>query len=129
MKEVVAIIRPERWQATREVIERFDVVEVAHVRALGRGRQRGLRYLRRVVAETGGGVTEEVGGMQFLAKRIVTWLVPDDRVREFVATVIRVNQTGNFGGRQDIRLSRRGRLRGLACRDGRRGGRGGRVTL
>ena len=97
MKEIVAIIRPERWQATREAIERFDVVEAAHVRALGRGRQRGLRYLRRVVAETGGGVTEEVGGMQFLAKRIVTWLAPDDRVREFVATVIRVNQTGNFG--------------------------------
>ena len=97
MKEVVAIIRPERWQATREAAARFDVVEAAHLRALGRGRQRGLRYLRRVVAETGGAVTEEVGGMQFLAKRIVTWLAPDDRVREFVATVIRVNQTGNFG--------------------------------
>ena len=97
MKEIVAIIRPERWHATREAAERMDVVEAAHVRALGRGRQRGLRYLRRVVAETGGGVTEEVGGMQFSAKRLVTWLAPDDRVREFVATVIRVNQTGNFG--------------------------------
>ena len=85
MKEIIAVIRPEKWEATKKALEALDVHETVHVRVLGRGHQRGLRYLRR---PTNG----EYEGMEFLPKRMVTWLVPDETVRELVATVIRVNQ-------------------------------------
>ena len=46
MKEIVAMLRPERWQATREALRAEGVEEAFQYRVLGRGRQRGLRYLR-----------------------------------------------------------------------------------
>lgn len=97
MKEVLAIIRPEKWQATKEAAAGLGAYETAHVRVLGRGRQRGLRYLRRVAADKGAPAREEVGGMQFLPKRMVTWFVPDAKAKRLVAAIIAINQTSNFG--------------------------------
>lgn len=51
MKEVISIIRPEKWDATREAVAAHEVYETVHVRVLGRGHQRGLHYLRRMAAE------------------------------------------------------------------------------
>jgi nitrogen regulatory protein PII 2 len=97
MKEVIAIIRPEKWQATKEALDALDVSEVASFRVLGRGLQRGLRYLRRVAAgRAGPGTTIEVS-IQFLPKRMVSWLVPDEQLNELLGALIRVNQTGNIG--------------------------------
>lgn len=90
MREVIAVIRNERWQATREAVGPLGVQEVCHQRVLGRGRQRGLRYLR---PSKGG----EVGGMEFLPKRMVWWLVSDGKVDAVVAALVRVNRTGNHG--------------------------------
>ncbi len=90
MREVIAVIRNDKWQATREAVGPLDVLEICHQRVLGRGRQRGLRYLR---PSRGG----EVGGMEFLPKRMVWWLVPDDKVDAIVAALFRVNRTGNYG--------------------------------
>jgi len=90
VKEVIAVIRNERWQATREAVGPLDVQEICHQRVLGRGRQRGLRYLR---PSKGG----EVGGMEFLPKRMVVWLASDDKVDALVAALIRVNRGGNYG--------------------------------
>lgn len=97
MKEVLAIIRPEKWPATKEAAAGLGAYETAHVRVLGRGRQRGLRYLRRVATEKGAPAREEVGGMQFLPKRMVTWLVPDAQAKRLVEAIIGINQTDNFG--------------------------------
>ena len=71
--------------------------EVASFRVLGRGVQRGLRYLRRVAAgRSGQGTTIEVS-IQFLPKRMVSWFVPDEKVDQLLTALIRVNQTGNVG--------------------------------
>ena len=58
MKEIVAMLRPERWQATRAALRDEGVEEAFQHRVLGRGRQRGLRYLR---PATGGTVAGIVG--------------------------------------------------------------------
>ncbi|HLF03838.1 MAG TPA: P-II family nitrogen regulator [Dehalococcoidia bacterium] len=90
MKEVVAVVRPERREATLEAMRQAGIPEALHVRVMGRGRQQGLQYLRRAQGE-------QEAGMAFLSKRLVVWLVPDDQVAETVRTLIRVNQSGNHG--------------------------------
>ena len=97
MKEVIAIIRPEKWQPTREALEGLGITNLAHYRVLGRGRQRGLRYLRRVAGVRDGPGSMAATSVQFLPKRIVSWLVPDERLNEMLGVLIRVNQTGNIG--------------------------------
>lgn len=90
MKEVVGVIRPERWQATRDALAALGVEELYHQRVLGRGHQQGLRYLRPQQAG-------EPGGAEFLSKRMVWWLVSDGNVDAVVSTLIKVNRTGNYG--------------------------------
>jgi len=97
MKEVIAVIRAEKWRPTMEALDALGVGEVANFRVLGRGVQRGLRYLRRVAEGRGGPGTTIETSIQFLPKRLVSWVVPEEKVSELVAALIRVNQTGNVG--------------------------------
>ena len=90
MKEVIAIIRPEKWQATQEAVAALGAEHSSRQRVLGRGRQRGLRYLRPTVGD-------QPGEMQFLPKRMVAWLVNDQMVEQLVAAIIRTNKTGSYG--------------------------------
>lgn len=90
MKEVIVIIRSNRWQATREALDELGVREICHQRVLGRGRQQGLHYLRPTSSA-------QVRGMAFLPKRMASWLVADDRVNDVIAALIRANATGNYG--------------------------------
>ncbi|HWO73697.1 MAG TPA: P-II family nitrogen regulator [Dehalococcoidia bacterium] len=90
MKEVIAIVRPERWRATIDALAALGVTEAVHQRVLGRGRQRGLRYLRRSAGGQG-------GDMLFLPKRLIRCAVEDRLVDAVVGAVIDANQTGNVG--------------------------------
>ena len=90
MKEIIAMLRPERWQATRVALRAECVEEAFQQRVLGRGRQRGLRYLR---PASGGKET----GMEFLPKRMGVWLVPDDKIDLVIATIVQANAGGNYG--------------------------------
>jgi nitrogen regulatory protein PII 2 len=90
VKEVIALIRPERGRPTVEALAALGVTEVVHQRVLGRGRQRGLRYLRRSAGGAG-------GDMLFLPKRLVRCAVDERLVDAVVKAVIEANQTGNVG--------------------------------
>ena len=90
MKEIVAMLRPERWQATREALSAEGIHEDFQQRVLGRGRQRGLRYLR---PASGGKET----GMEYLPKRMGVWIVPDDQTDLVIATIVQANAGGNYG--------------------------------
>ncbi|MPZ49599.1 MAG: nitrogen fixation protein NifHD [Dehalococcoidia bacterium] len=90
MKEVTAILRPEKWAATREAIQAIGVEELIQHRVIGRGKQRGLRYLRRA---TDAGE----GDMPYLPKRMVVCLVADESYTALLNAIIKVNQTGNVG--------------------------------
>ena len=90
MKEVIAVIRPEKWQETIDAAQAMGLTECSHVRVMGRGKQRGLRYMRPVNGS-------DDGVMQFLPKRMLTWLVPDEMAGGLVRALIAVNKTENFG--------------------------------
>ena len=90
MKEVIAVIRPEKWQETLEAASDLGLSEYTQMRVMGRGRQRGLRYMRPVNGS-------DDGVMQFLPKRMLTWLVPDEMVGGLVRALINANKTDNYG--------------------------------
>ena len=90
MKEVIAIIRPEQWQETIDAAHAMGLSECSHVRVMGRGKQRGLRYMRPVN-------DSDDGVMQFLPKRMLSWLVPDEMTGGLVRAIVAVNKTEAFG--------------------------------
>ena len=90
LKEVIAFIRPDKLQATRDVADALGAEETMHWRVLGRGRQRGLRYLRPL---SGG----EEGGMQFLPKWMAAWVIESQQAEALVAAIIQANCTNNYG--------------------------------
>ncbi|MDP3723707.1 MAG: P-II family nitrogen regulator [Candidatus Omnitrophota bacterium] len=90
LKEVVAIIRPQRWSQTKLRVQRLRLQAFTETRVLGRGRERGLRYLPRKGAA--GGV-----GVRYLPKRMVSWIVEEAQVEPLVRAIIEANQTGQLG--------------------------------
>lgn len=90
LKEVVAIIRPQRWVQTKLRIQRLRLHAFTHTRVLGRGRERGLRYLPRKGAASGMGV-------RYLPKRMISWIVEEAHVEPLVRAIIEANQTGQLG--------------------------------
>ena len=90
MKEVVAVIRPNKWQVSVDAAFAVGADSYLHIRVMGRGRQRGLRYMRPVNGE-------DDGVMQFLPKRMLTWLVPDEMAAPLVHALIAVNKSDNYG--------------------------------
>ena len=90
MKEIIAVIRAEKWQATLEALQTVGVEDTTQRRVMGRGRQQGLQYLRRAQGAEG-------ASMPYLPKRLVTCLVEDQQVPATVQALIQVNQTGNYG--------------------------------
>ena len=90
MKEVIAIIRPEKLGETRNAVDALATLETFGQRVLGRGSQAGLHY----VQATAHGRRM---GISYLSKQMITWVVPDEHIKDVVAAIIRVNQTGNFG--------------------------------
>lgn len=90
MKEIIAIIRPEKYLPTIVAATESGAEEVMEQRVMGRGRQSGLRYL---VSATGR--PEET--VQFLPKRMLTWFVPEDKAESVVEAIIRVNRTSRHG--------------------------------
>ena len=90
LKEVIAIIRPQRWPQTKLRVQRLRLQAFTQQRVLGRGRARGLRYLPRAGAALGMGV-------RYLPKRMISWIVEESQVELLVRTVIEANQTGHIG--------------------------------
>lgn len=90
LKEVVAIIRPQRWSHTKLRVQRVRVQAFTVSRVLGRGRERGLRYLPRKGASSGMGV-------RYLPKRMISWIVEEAHVEPLVRAIIEANQTGQLG--------------------------------
>ena len=90
LKEVIAIIRPERWLATKLKVESLGIVALTHHRVVGRGRQRGLQFLARRGATSG-------TGFRYLPKRLISWIVIETQVETLVQAIIEANRTGQIG--------------------------------
>ena len=88
LKEITAFIRPEKWSMTYAALLAAGVEDVTQHRVLGRGKQRGLRYLRRANGE---------GDMAYLPKRMVVCVVPDPMLPSVIEAFFSANHTGNVG--------------------------------
>ena len=90
LKEVIAVIRPERWTQTKAQLQRLRWPAFTQQRVLGRGRARGLRYLPRQGASPRAGI-------RYLPKRMVSWVVEETQVEPLIQAIIEVNRSGHIG--------------------------------
>ena len=87
MKEIVAIIRPERLETVKSALEAIECRGLTVVEVKGRGRQLG--------------VTESYRGSDYridlLPKTRLEIIVKDTEVEEVVQTIVKTAQTGDIG--------------------------------
>lgn len=99
MKDVMAIIRLNMINKTKEALSAAGISSfTATGRVLGRGK--GLVDFRLLKGAEEGSpeAIEQLGmGPKLVPKRLLTVVVPDDKVQLVVDTIIKVNQTGNAG--------------------------------
>lgn len=97
MKEIIAIIRPKKVGATRTALEALGYPSQTASAVLGRGRQRGIAG--EVETDLGPDVLSQARnkGMQFVPKRLLNIVVPDDEVDAVVKVIVQVNQTAQIG--------------------------------
>ena len=91
MKEVIAILRSNKWQATKKKLLDMDINSFTVKRVSGRGQQKGLQYLYFA------GRGKSPVGMSFVAKRLVWFWLSEDQVEPVVTAIMEVNRTGEIG--------------------------------
>jgi nitrogen regulatory protein PII 2 len=101
MKEVLAVIRPNKITPTKEALSAAGFPSLTVQPVVGRGRQSVDYALCADLNEHPENRAELLPllaqGPQLLAKRLLSLVVPDDRVSDVVDVLIAVNQTGAPG--------------------------------
>ncbi len=87
MKEVIAVIRPSRWTATKARVQRLDIPAFTQQRVLGRGSEGGLWCEQ----------ASDEATVRYLPKRMVSWVVEAPLVNPLVQAIIEANRTGQPG--------------------------------
>jgi nitrogen regulatory protein PII 2 len=90
LKEIVAIIRPEKHPATRQALEAAGIYSYTVTSVLGRSRQRGLKFQ----SEGKEGVA-----IKFLPKQLFSIVVDGREVDTAIGAIIKANRSGkgSFG--------------------------------
>lgn len=97
MKEIIAIIRPKKVGQTKDALEKLGFPGMTATAVLGRGKQRGI------AGEINFNVSPEVLSqnnfkkMEYIPKRELTIVVRNSDVDLVVKTIIKINQTAQFG--------------------------------
>ncbi len=97
MKEIVAIIRPNKTGATKDALDALGFPSLTAIPVIGRGKQRGI------AAEVNYDFTPELlakgksGGMKYVPKRMLSLIVADGDVETVLQTILRINQTSQIG--------------------------------
>ncbi|KAB3547773.1 MAG: P-II family nitrogen regulator [ANME-2 cluster archaeon] len=93
MKEVIAIIRMNKIQATKDVLAEAGYTCLTATLVYGRGKQKGL-YISPL-----GNVKPDSkkAAIRFIPKRMLNIVVDDESVPEVVETIMRTNRTGIVG--------------------------------
>lgn len=101
MKEITAIIRMNKINQTKSALISGGFPAATATRALGRGRRPvELEFLKAVnedPRESADILPTIARGGRLYPKRIITLVVPDQKVPDAVQSIIKVNQTGNPG--------------------------------
>jgi nitrogen regulatory protein PII 2 len=101
MKEVMAIIRMNQIAKTKQALVDAGFPSMTAAVVSGRGRQTVDFELCQVINEHPEDSADMLPlltqGPHLIAKRLISLVVPDERVKEAVDTLIAANQTGNPG--------------------------------
>jgi nitrogen regulatory protein PII 2 len=98
VKEVIAVIRMNRMNVTKRALADAGISSLTARKVMGRG-QGNVDYQVLKGAEEGReeAINQLGPGPRLIPKRMLTLVVPDDKVPLVVKTLIETNQTGNPG--------------------------------
>jgi nitrogen regulatory protein PII 2 len=97
MKEITAIVRPNKMSATKNALDKIGFPAMTAIPVLGKGKQRGIsgelnfHIQPRVLAK------RYSTGMKYIPKRLLSVIVNDEDVDLVVKTIIKTNQTAQIG--------------------------------
>lgn len=94
MKEIMAIIRQERINKTKEELVKAGFSSLTARKVLGRGRMF-VNY--DLMEEAGGKAIGLSRGTRLMPKRIINVVVRDKDVEEVARIILKVNRSGNKG--------------------------------
>jgi nitrogen regulatory protein PII 2 len=101
MKEVMAIIRQNKINQTKAALIEAGYSAATAVRAVGRGKRpvepELLEAINQNPRDSADILPTLARGGRLYPKRIITMIVPDDRVSDLVSAIIKVNQTESPG--------------------------------
>lgn len=102
MKEVIAIIRMDMINKTKEALLKAGFPALTGIKVLGRGKKKvNFTLIEDMLSESDFGspaLAESISeGHRLIPKRLLTIVVKDDQVNELVETIITVNQKGYPG--------------------------------
>jgi len=98
MKEIYAIIRPNKMLATKKALAAAGFPGMTAWKVLGRGKQKGIagevsfQINPELLKEA-----EKRGGMRYIPKRMLSIVVKDEDVPRVIDILIAVNQSGKHG--------------------------------
>lgn len=98
MKEVLAVIRMNKMNVTKRALSEAGILSMTARKVIGRGQGK-VDYLLLKGAEAGyeEAINQLSPGPKLIPKRMLTMVVPDDRVETVVETLIKLNQTQSPG--------------------------------
>jgi nitrogen regulatory protein PII 2 len=102
MKEIMAIIRPNKVNATKTALAEGGILAFSCRKCLGRGKKSIDPELLKLVMATGELPMNSDGetlteAVRLIPKRVFIVTVDDDRVKETIDILISTNQTGHPG--------------------------------
>lgn len=98
MKEVMAIIRMNKMNVTKRSLSEAGIYSMTARKVIGRGKGK-VDYMLLKGAQDGydEAINQLSPGPKLLPKRMVTVVVPDNKVELTVKTIVDVNKTGSPG--------------------------------
>lgn len=98
MKEIMAIIRMDRMNATKRALSEAGIPSFTARKVMGRGRGK-VDFAVLMGAQKGydEAIAQLGPAPRLIPKRMITLFAPDDQVSTIVETIIRVNKTGSPG--------------------------------
>ena len=96
LKEIIAIIRPNKMTRTKEVLDSLGFPSKTANRVMGRGKQKAiLNEVTFQIKEPK--LLKEEGSMKYIPKRLISLVVPDEDASLVAEAIMKVNHTGQFG--------------------------------
>lgn len=101
MKEILAIIRMNKVNLTKNALVDIGAVSLTACKVLGRGKMADALYILDELGnqeELAGNIVEGLSkGSRMTARRMLDIVVKDEEVQSVIDTIIKVNQEGHSG--------------------------------